>query len=644
MAWADLDDDGDLDIIVNNINQPAFLWENKARQIEPDQSQFLRIRLRGDTANIHGIGTVVKRWIDGRPQVTELTPYRGYLSSVEPVLHFGLGSSKRIDSLEIRWPDGAVEMLRDIPAGQTLMLAQSADAQSSDYRIRITENTSLVTEVTELSGISVIHQQDDLSDFTTQRSLPRQRSRRAPSIASGDLDADGLPDIVIGGDRHRPTTLAFGLPGGGFRTKPMQPSLSPSATADAALALLDADMDGDLDMLSLFGGPISNLVDTSIRDRLWINDGHAKFSAAPAPALPRLDFEKSIVRTADIDKDGKVDLFIAEASSPSTYPDPVRAIILRNVGRPGQPAFEDATRRLAPDLGRTGLISDASWEDIDRDGDQDLLLAGEWAGISLYINEDGKLKRLLTEMDSRKGWWTALGTADLDGDGDQDIIAGNHGQNGFFNARPGKPLRAYMNDYDRNGVRDLLLSHHRPTIPHGREFDEFPIVQRDAAVEILPQLRRFYPEYASFARTPMQELLDRFNREGESVLEANSLVTGWWENQGKHRFKFHPFPTEAQLSPVFAILSGDFNGDRNIDILLAGNDEGMAIIPGRADASCGLLLKGDGQGGFLPISIRESGVFLTGDVRCFQWIRGRDMKHFLSAEIDGPVRMFRIKN
>jgi len=644
MAWADLDDDGDLDMVVNNINQPAFVWENRARQIEPAQSQFLRIRFRGDTANIHGIGTIVKRWIAGQPQVNELTPYRGYLSSVEPVLHFGLGTTMRVDSIEIHWPDGAVETLRDIPAGQTLMLAQSADARKYESRSRITENRSIFTEVTALSGINIIHHQDDLSDFTIQRSLPRQLSRRAPALVSGDLNADGLMDVVIGGDRLRSAILAFGQTDGGFRTLPLDPTLPPNATADAALALLDADIDGDLDMLSLFGGPISNLVDTNTRDGLWINDGYGKFSAAPAPALPRLDFAKSIVRTADIDKDGKVDLFIAEASSSSTYPDPVRAIILRNVGRPGQPAFEDATRRLAPDLGRTGLISDASWEDIDRDGDQDLLLAGEWAGISLYINEDGKLKRLLTEMDSRKGWWTALGTADLDGDGDQDIIAGNHGQNGFFNAKAGKPLKAYMNDYDRNGVRDLLLSHHRPTIPHGREFDEFPIVQRDAAVEILPQLRRFYPEYASFARTPIQALLDRFNREGESVLEANSLVTGWWENQGKHRFKFHPFPTEAQFSPVFAILSGDFNGDKKIDILLAGNDEGMAIIPGRADASCGLLLKGDGQGGFLPISIRESGVFLTGDVRCIQWIRGRDMKHFLSAEIDGPVRMFRLKN
>ena len=643
MAWTDLDDDGDLDMVVNNINQPAFVWENRTRQTNPEQSQFLRIRLRGDTANIHGIGTVVKRWVAGQPQVTELNPYRGYLSSMDPVLHFGLGSSKQVDSLQITWPDGTLETLRDIPAGQTLMLGQSADAQRPDSRSRIHEVRSLMSEITRSSGIDIHHYFDDASDFTIQRSLPRQISRRAPAMATGDLNADGITDIVIGGDAKRPTTLAIGQATGVFITRPFDPLMIPSAQADAALSLLDADADGDLDLLTFFGASMSAPAISGVRDQLWLNDGQAHFKASPQNALPLLDFPKSIVRPADFDGDGKMDLFIAEASTPSTYPDPVQAVLLKNTGSPGKPSFQNVTRSFAPGLEATDLISDAHWTDMDADGDMDLIITGEWSGIRLFLNENGTLQQVLTEMDNRKGWWTAISAVDLDGDGDKDIIAGNHGENGFFKASANRILRAYVNDYDGNGVRDLLLSYYRPTSPHQLAFEEFPVLQRDAAIEMLPQLKRFYPDYASFARTPLKAMLDRFNRNGEAIYQASSLTSGWWENQGDFQFKFHPFPPLAQLSPVFAILTGDFDGDKKNDLLLAGNDEGMAVIPGRADASCGLILKGDGKGSFSSLPLTKAGLFVTGDIRSIQPIPYKGNKRFVSSEINGPVRVFQLR-
>jgi enediyne biosynthesis protein E4 len=644
MAWADLDDDGDQDIVVNNINQPASIWENCARQINPSSSNYLRIKLRGDTSNIHGTGTVVKCWVGGSSQITELSPYRGYMSSMEPVLHFGLGTTKMVDSLQVGWPDGSVETLRRINTGQTLLLGQSADARKPDARSNITETKPIFSEITSSSGINVRHLQDDGSDFIIQRSLHRQLSRLAPATETADLNGDGLTDIVFGSDRHRPLLISFATPEGKFRTFPISPGPEAFGTLTTGLALFDADADGDPDILQLFGGGDYKAGNAASAERLWLNDGKGNFSIDQTFNMPGLPFPKSLVRAADFNSDGKIDLFISGWTTPAEYPDPPSCRILQNTGASGKSSFRDITTSAFRDWQVSGQISDAQWADLDADGDTDLLLTGEWSGITCLINDRGIFRKQKTDMEDRKGWWNSLHTADLDGDGDLDILAGNQGENSFFKTSPGRPIRAYSNDYDRNGVRDLLLSYYRPSESHARRFVEYPVAQRDAAVEMLPQLRRILPAYRSFAQTTMEALLDHFNREGERIYEASELRSGWWENQGKGKFFFHTFPLEAQFAPVCCFMTGDFDGDLHTDILLAGNDEGMAVIPGRADASVGLLLRGDGTGGLKPCSPLQSGLFLTGDIRRLIPLNTRGTRKWLSVEVDGPVRLFTMRN
>jgi hypothetical protein len=290
-----------------------------------------------------------------------------------------------------------------------------------------------------------------------------------------------------------------------------------------------------------------------------------------------------------------------------------------------------------------GLVTDAVWADIDGDRDPDLLLSGEWTGITLFRNEGGRLVKRGTEMDKRKGWWNALSVADLDGDGDLDIVAGNYGRNGFFRASDREPVRAYANDYDGNGIPNLLLGHYRPVRPHGPRA-EFPVSMRDGLVEELPQLKKYYPTYAGFAAATMAEVLDRFDRKGERVLEAVCLESGWFEQTEGGHFTFHALPVEAQLAPVFGILIRDLDGDGITDILLTGNQEGEATIPGRSDAFCGLVLKGLGKGGFSALTILQSGLFLPGNARQVQPLRLGQQEAFAISQHNGALKLYLPRN
>jgi hypothetical protein len=636
MAYADLDGDGDLDVVVNNINMPASVWENRTESIDPGKSRYLRVGIRGDTANIHGLGTIVRIWHQGTRQMAELTPYRGYLSSMEPVLHFGLGTSAKVDSMVIDWPDGRSETLRDIPAGQTLLLSQSAGAGLRRPPTRRNPEP-LLRDVALPAGIFYEHRQEDFPDFDLQRALPHKFSAIAAPVAVGDLDADGLDDMVVGGNTSQRAFLYFQGRDGRFTAKYFNSDDSPQSHEDAAATLFDADGDGDPDIYLAAGGVRFQSGAPQYLDRLWLNDGRGRFTEAPPGSLPAIPVSKSCVRAADFDGDGRADIVVTGRVVPGRYPEPAGAFLLRNESAGGRVRFRDVTRERAPGLGEMGLIADARWADLDGDRYPDLVLAGEWTGVEVFRNDGGRLVRQPNGMQDRKGWWNALAAADLDGDGDIDIAAGNYGLNGYFHASEEKPLRAYASDYDGNGRPDLLLSQYRPSLPHGRKPEEYPVAMRDALAEELPQVKKAYPRYGEYGKAMASDVLDRFDRKGEYILEAQELASGWWENQGAMRFLFHPFPKIAQLSPVHAICIADLDADGKPDLLLGGNDATATPLAGRSDASYGTLLLGRGKGEFHTASLQQSGWFVTEDIRHILPLRFQGRQAFVISHLEGRL-------
>ena len=608
-AFADLDNDGDLDYVVNNTFDKAFLYENKS-----SGNHYLRIKLKGTKDNPMGIGTKVYCYAGQNIQYQEFFLSRGFQSSVEPMIHFGLGSNNKVDSLRIIWPDQKQDLLKAIDTDQVIELDyNSAQSAKSFSPLSI----PLFNEVTEQLNINYKHQESHYNDFRIQPLLPHKYSQEGPALANGDINGDGLEDFFVGGAFKQSGALFTQSKNGQFTAKALTDSIKYEEDTDALF--FDADLDGDLDLYVVSGGSEFQEGSTYYQDRLYLNDGKGNFNLDRA-ALPEMYSSGSTVASADFDGDGDLDLFIGGRCSPNAYPLAGTSYLLQN----NNGRFTDVTEQLAPKLKYIGMVTDACWVQLGAqspDNLPSLVLCGEWMGIELFNNEKGRLSRASEawQLEETVGWWNTVVAADLDQDGDTDLVAGNLGLNTPLKTSKSAPIELHLADYDNNGRLDPILTHYL-------QGQKVPLVFRDDLLSWILPLRKSFQDYTSYAEANWKTVYEIFKSPSTQVLRAHTFHTCWFENINGKMFQRHTLPIEAQFGPVNAIVVDDFNQDRKIDLLLAGNDFSTETHTGRYDASVGCLLLGNGDTTFNALSTGKSGIYIPGDTRSMVLLQGQPSK------------------
>ena len=645
-AYADLDNDGDLDMIINNIDDEASVYQNMAREKNAKENHYLGIEFSGDSLNRNGIGAWAELHYDhGKQQVYENTPYRGYLSSIQEMAHFGLGKIQLIDSVLIKWPNGKMQLLRNVKADQVLKVnIRQADLQYTFGTNPIAVNT-LFREITDSADIHYQQQERDYIDFNVQKLLPHKFSEYGPALAVGDLDGNGLDDFVSSGSAFNSTSIFMQQPDGRFIEKELlKETDSKNKTCDdLGLLLFDADGDGDLDLYIAAGGYENPHNSPSYTDRLYINDGKGNFSP-DSTALPQNYTSKFCVRASDFDHDGDLDLFISGRVDPAHYPKPVSSFIYRNDSKDGHIKFTDVTNIVAKDLVNIGMVCDAVWTDFDNDGWMDLVLAGEWMPVTFLKNEKGIFKNITgsSGIAGQTGWWNSITAGDFDNDGDIDYLIGNLGQNSYYRASEKYPVRIYGKDFDNNGIFDMIPSMYLPDT--NGEKQEFPAQGRDDLLKQINAMRKKFPTYKSFAIANMNVVIPEDERKGALILEASNFQTSLIRNDGNGKFSIHPLPAQAQFSAINGMVTDDFDGDGNLDVVMNGNDYGTEPNVGRYDALNGLFLKGDGTGNFTSRTILQSGIYIPGNGKALVKLRNPQGNCLLAAgQNRGPLKVFLLK-
>lgn len=613
-VYVDLDNDGDLDLVTNNSNDYATVLKNNADKIAGNN--YLRVKLKGNIANPIGIGTKVWVFAGGKQFLQEQQPVRGFQSTMDPVLSFGLGKIAAIDSVCIVWNCGEKQTLRQVRVNQTL----EPDLRNANER-HVYDKIQATTTWAEAPGrLDYHHRENEYNDFKTQVLLPWFYSREGPALAVGDVNGDQQSDVFIGGAKGHAGTLMLSA-GNNWRPSPTPVFATDAGCEDVDAAFFDADGDGDQDLFVASGGYEFEPNDKALTNRLYLNDGKGNFKKA-LNALPELILSSACAKPGDADGDGDLDLFIGGLIVPQRFPEIPGSYLLQNDGKGHFTAIAVPT---------TGLVKDAAWVDVEGDNQLEIVIAGEWMPVQVFRFREQKIVEITNKImpENTSGLWQSLLAADFDGDGDSDLVAGNLGLNSQFHTGP---LQLYSGDFDANGSGDPILCY--PV-----QGASYPLPSLEDLLGQLPALRKKFTHFKDYANARIEDILNAKQLETCNRMDAATLESSYFENQGG-RFIRKPLPLAAQIAPVCAMETLDANSDGHADLVLAGNMAQVRVKLGRLDGNHGTVLLSDGKGNFELMAPSQSGIRVTGEVRAVKNVRLGGQEYLLFAVNNGPVQLY----
>ncbi|WP_162055269.1 VCBS repeat-containing protein [Pontibacter pamirensis] len=612
-AYGDLDNDGDLDLVVNNVNMPVSIYKNKAS--EKLKNHFLRVKLKGTGKNLNGIGAKIYVYQPSKTVYLQQMPNRGFESSVDLTLVFGLGKENVIDSVKVIWPDDKMQVLQRVKHDQEITL-QYEQADQLFLPGAATPNKPFYDATQEVK-LDYTHQESNFVDYNRDALLKQMFSTQGPAMAVGDVTGDGLEDVYVGGASGGAKKLFVQQKDGTFRESTTTVFEEATASEDVAAKFFDADKDGDLDLIVVTGSNEFGANAPELLDRLYINDGKGNFTKDTR--LPNINTNASSVAIADFDQDGDLDLFIGGRMVPGGYGYDAPSYLYIN---DGTGSFKNYTKRYLP-ANELGMITDAAWVDLNGDKFPELVVVGDWMPVTIYTNNKGRSLSEKYEVPNSAGWWNAIKAADIDSDGDMDFILGNLGRNSRIVASQDQPVELYVHDFENNGTVEQIIN------CYTEDGKAYPMVLKQDLQRQVPSIKKKFVKYTDYAGKQIHEILPEEELKAAVVKKVENPNSSLLINKGNMKFSLEALPVEVQFSPIHGIETLDYNQDGHLDILLAGNFYDVLPEIGQYDANYGLLLEGTGKGKFEVKSPKNTGFFTKGQVRKMQQVKGANGQTYL---------------